>query len=130
MIHGKSIFSQCMDLINRENFDKNARRRLADKGSKGFSSWDLLVSMVYLQLAQAKSLRKIEYGLKGYVGKLKHWVMAEKPPTAVPTQSQTIAGGMPPMPSAMNTDTEVAKLTKKYAAKSSASKKNKASLGN
>jgi len=79
MIHGKSIFSQCMDMINRENFDKNARRRLADKGSKGFSSWDLLVSMMYLQLAQAKSLREIEYGLKGCVGKLNHLGMKDAP---------------------------------------------------
>lgn len=79
MIHGKSIFSQCMDLINREKFDKNAKRRLADKGSKGFSSWDLLVSMMYLQLAQAKSLREIEYGLKGCVGKLRHLGMDDAP---------------------------------------------------
>lgn len=79
MIHGKSIFSQCMDMINREKFDQNARRRLADKGSKGFSSWDLLVSMMYLQLAQAKSLREIEYGLKGCVGKLRHLGMDEAP---------------------------------------------------
>lgn len=79
MIHGKCIFSQCVDMINREKFNKNARRRLADKGSKGFSSWNLLVSMLYLQLAQAKSLREIEYGLKGCVGKLRHLGMAEAP---------------------------------------------------
>jgi hypothetical protein len=66
-------------MINRENFNKNARKRLADKGSKGFSSWDLMVAMMYLQLAQAKSLREIEYGLKGCVGKLRHLGMAEAP---------------------------------------------------
>lgn len=54
MIHGKNI----MDMINREKFDKNAKRRFADKESKSFSSWNLLVPMMYLQLAQAKSLRE------------------------------------------------------------------------
>jgi hypothetical protein len=66
-------------MINREKFDKNARRRLANKGSKGFSTWDLLVSMLYLQLAQATSLREIEYGLKGCVGKLRHLGMSDAP---------------------------------------------------
>lgn len=79
MIHGKSMFCQCTDFINRTIFNKNVRKRLSDRHSKGFSSWEHFVSMIYLQLAQAKSLREIEYGLRCCVGKLKHLGMKDAP---------------------------------------------------
>jgi len=54
-------------------------------------------------------------------------VMADKPPTPVqsPAMPQELVAGMPPAPPVTDTDAEIAKLTKKYAAKSSASKKKK-----
>ena len=43
-----------------------------EKYSKGFKSWDHFVSMLFCQVAQAKSLREISGGLACCMGKLRH----------------------------------------------------------
>jgi hypothetical protein len=51
----------------------------AEKYSKGFKSWDHFVSMLFCQLAQAKSLREISGGLACCMGKLRHLGMEKSP---------------------------------------------------
>jgi len=67
-----SLFSQILSIIDRHQFERLVKKHGNDCGSKGFKSWEQLVSMLFCQLAQAKSLREIEFGLKSCEGKVKH----------------------------------------------------------
>lgn len=79
MIRYGSLFSQVLGLIDRNNFSRAARDVGAEKGAKGFSCWDQFVSMLFCQLAQAKSLREIVDGLACCEGKLIHLGMRAAP---------------------------------------------------
>jgi len=68
-----------LGLISRMNFDRRVREFGADYRSKGFSSWDQFVSMLFCQMAQAKSLREICGGLKICLGKLVHLGVGRTP---------------------------------------------------
>ena len=72
MVKTASLFSQILSQINRHAFGSLARELKAEKGAKGFSCWDQFVAMLFCQLAQARSLREIESGLKSCEGKLRH----------------------------------------------------------
>lgn len=74
-----SVFSQLLSVVDRSFFARSVRETGAEKGAKGFSSWDHFVSMMFCQLAQAKSLREIGSGLRSCEGKLKHLGMAQAP---------------------------------------------------
>lgn len=67
-----SLFAQLLNLVPREEFDRLARNCGAEARSKGFSSWDQFVSMLFCQVAQAHSLREIVLGLGSALGKLVH----------------------------------------------------------
>jgi len=72
MVRHASLFSQVLSLIDRHAFSRSARELEAEKGAKGFSCWNQFVSMLFCQLAQAKSLREITQGLRSCEGKLQH----------------------------------------------------------
>ena len=72
MVKTGSLFSQILSLVDREVFGRIVRNLKAEKGAKGFSCWDQLVAMLFCQLAQAKSIREIEGGLRSCEGKLRH----------------------------------------------------------
>jgi len=76
---GSSLFSQILKLFPRIEFQKLVSEYQSDKGSKGFTSWDHFVSMLFCQLASAKSLREITYGLKSCSNKTLHLGMASAP---------------------------------------------------
>ena len=84
-----SLFSQLLSLVDRDDF----RRLVRDTGSlarsKGFGSWDHFVSMLFCQLAQAKSLREIDTGLRSCEGKLQHLGM-----NGAPTEQQVFEHSM------------------------------------
>jgi hypothetical protein len=50
-----------------------------EKYSKGFKSWDHFVSILFCQVAQAKSLREISGGLACCMGKLRHLGVVSAP---------------------------------------------------
>ncbi len=66
MIGHSSLFSQVLSLVNRHQFERRVKEFGAEKRTKGFSCWSQFVSMMFCQLAQAKSLREISHGL--------HWL--------------------------------------------------------
>lgn len=74
-----SLFSQLISLFDRHQFASLVRSHRAERYSKGFSSWDHFVAMLFCQLAQAKSLREISGGLSCCLGKLHHLGMKEAP---------------------------------------------------
>ena len=67
-----TIFAQVIQLLPRDSFKKLVRKHQSDKHSKGISSWDHLVSMLFCQLAGAQSLRDISTGLQSTLGKRSH----------------------------------------------------------
>jgi hypothetical protein len=79
MVRCASLFSQLVALFNRRHFYQLVRNHRAEHYSKGYSSWDHFVAMLFCQLAQAKSLREICGGLACTIGKLRHLGMKEPP---------------------------------------------------
>lgn len=67
-----SIFSQLLRFFPKAEFLSLVNKHGAERGSKGFSSWDQFVSMLFCQLAGAESLREICVGLSCCLGKLRH----------------------------------------------------------
>ena len=74
-----SIFSQILGIVNRHTFAKVVTAHNAEARSKGFSSWDQFVAMLFAQIGQADSLREIESGLGTCMGKLNHLGLKEAP---------------------------------------------------
>ncbi|MFC1452185.1 IS4 family transposase [Verrucomicrobiota bacterium] len=75
----RSLFSQILSIISRHEFARHVRELKGEKGAKGFTCWQQFVSMLFCQLAQAKSLREICDGLKCCLGKLNHLGIEEAP---------------------------------------------------
>jgi hypothetical protein len=74
-----SIFAQILGIVNRHTFAKVVTAHNAEARSKGFSSWDQFVAMLFAQVGQADSLREIESGLGTCMGKLNHLGLKEAP---------------------------------------------------
>jgi hypothetical protein len=66
------LFSQLLGILDRKYFAGLVEQFKSEKAAKGFTSWEHLVSMLFCQLAQARSLREISGGLKCCEGKLRH----------------------------------------------------------
>ncbi|EEF63435.1 DUF4372 domain-containing protein [Pedosphaera parvula] len=79
MIRTGSLYTQILSLFQRSDFERHARELKSDYRSKGFSSWDQFVAMLFCQLAQARSLREISDGLKSCEGRLKHLGLENEP---------------------------------------------------
>lgn len=67
-----SIFSQVLQLVDRNIFSSIVKKHDTDKHSKGINTWTHFVSMVFMQLAGATSLRDISNGLRSATGNLNH----------------------------------------------------------
>lgn len=74
-----NMFSQILQIIPRNSFARMVYESRSERHSKGFSSWDQLVAMLFCQLAQAKSLREISDGLAVTGGKLNHLGLSSAP---------------------------------------------------
>jgi hypothetical protein len=72
MVRHASLFSQVLSIIDRHHFAATVKAFAAEKAAKGFSCWAQFVSMMFCQLAHAKSLREIDQGLRSCEGKLRH----------------------------------------------------------
>lgn len=79
MVCGSSLFSQVLKLIDRREFRAAVKKHGTERYSKGFSSWDQCVAMLFCQLAQCHSLREICCGLASSTGKLKHLGLESAP---------------------------------------------------
>jgi len=79
MVRHASLFSQLIAFFDRNKFKKLVMKHQAERYSKGFQSWDQFVSMLFCQVAQAKSLREISGGVACCMGKLRHLGISEAP---------------------------------------------------
>jgi len=74
-----SLFCQMLALFSRSDFMIAVRDTGAERGAKGFSSWDQFVAMLFCQLGRAHSLREICGGLATATGKLRHLGLQQAP---------------------------------------------------
>jgi len=74
-----SLFSQLLAFFDRNKFKNLVMKHKTERYSKGFKSWDHFVSMLFCQVAQAKSLREISGGLACCMGKLRHLGVVSAP---------------------------------------------------
>lgn len=74
-----SLFSQVLQLVDRQIFDRLVNRYGVDKHSKGINTWTHFVSMLFMQLARADSLRDISNGLRSATGNLSHLGVKKAP---------------------------------------------------
>lgn len=79
MINTASLFTQILSLFQRSDFARHVRELKVERHARGFTSWAQFVSMLFCQLAQARSLREIADGLKCCEGKLKHLGLEAEP---------------------------------------------------
>ncbi len=79
MVRHASLFSQLIAFFNRNKFMQLVMKHQTERYSKGFKSWNHFVSMLFCQVAQAKSLREISGGLACCVGKLRHLGVSDAP---------------------------------------------------
>jgi hypothetical protein len=74
-----TLLSQVLALVDRSKFGQLVRKHSTDKYSKGINSWTHFVSMVFMQLAGATSLRDISNGLRSATGNLSHLGVTRAP---------------------------------------------------
>jgi len=92
-----SVFGQILQILNRYEFERMVKKTHSEKGTKGFSSWDQLVAMLFCQLGQAHSLREICGGLATCLGKIKHFGVKGAPhrSTLSYANEQSTLGALP-----------------------------------
>jgi hypothetical protein len=74
-----TLFSQIIRKLDRMSFNKLVKNHGSNKYSKGFDSWNHLVSMLFCQFAKSQSLRDITQGLRSATGNLSHLGMLQAP---------------------------------------------------
>jgi len=74
-----SLFNQVLALIDRNIFGTIVNKHKSDKHNKGINSWTHLVTMLFMQLAKANSLRDISNGLRSATGNLNHLGVKKAP---------------------------------------------------
>ena len=67
-----TVLSQVLQLLPRDSFNRVVKKRQSNKHSKGISTWDHLVSMLYGHIADAQSVRDISNGLRSTLGDRNH----------------------------------------------------------
>jgi hypothetical protein len=76
-----TLFSQIMQIINRNLFKKAVDKYGTDKHNKGINSWTHLVTMIFCHLAKAQSIREITNGIRSINGNLNHLGILNKTPS-------------------------------------------------
>ena len=76
-----TLFSQLLQEVSRKEFRKSVNLYQTDKHSKGINSWTHLVTMLFLHLAKANSIREVTNGLKSITGNLNHLGIDKKTPS-------------------------------------------------
>jgi hypothetical protein len=69
---GQTVFSQLMEFLPHQEFQKCVARYAADRRLRRFSCWDQWLCMAFAQLTRRESLRDIEACLRAVGGKLYH----------------------------------------------------------
>ena len=82
---GQPIFTQVLELVNRNTFNGLVKKHKADKYYKKFKTWTHFVSLMFGIYSRCDSVTEIVEGMTGCVGKLNHFGLAEVPPKSTIT---------------------------------------------
>lgn len=74
-----TLFSQIINKLDRCSFTKLVKDKQTDKHQKGYTSWTHLVSMLFCQFANSRSVRDISNGLRSATGNLNHLGIQKAP---------------------------------------------------
>ena len=89
-----TLFSQILQIIDKQGFNSAIKKHQSDKHSKGLSTWNQVVSMLFCHFSGANSLREITNGLKA-TGENLHQVGVSKAPArstlAYANQNRSVA---------------------------------------
>ena len=69
---GRTVFSQLIEFLPHQEFQKGVARYAGDRYLKNLSCWDQYLAMAFAQLTYRESLRDIEACLRSVGGKLYH----------------------------------------------------------
>src|ERR1039458_2291560 len=69
---GRTVFSQLIEFLPHQEFQKCIARYCGDRSLKKLSSWDQYLAMAFTQLTYRESLRDIESCLRSIGSKLYH----------------------------------------------------------
>ena len=69
---GRTVFSQLIEFLPHQEFQKCVARYAGDRYLKNLSCWDQYLAMAFAQLTYRESLRDIEACLRSVGGKLYH----------------------------------------------------------
>ena len=61
-MYSNTRFGEILKALPRRQFDKAVNQHKSDYRSKGFSTWDQLLAMIFVQLSGCQSLREVEAG--------------------------------------------------------------------
>lgn len=75
-----TLFSQIINKLPRDVFNKIVKNHSGDKHNKGINSWTHLVLMLFLQFARATSLREVCNGISSIAGNMTHLGIMKKCP--------------------------------------------------
>jgi hypothetical protein len=76
-----TLFSQILQQINRNTFNKAVKKYQSDKHNKGINSWTHLTAMLFCHFSKAQSIREITNGLLSASGNLNHLGIQGKSPS-------------------------------------------------
>lgn len=76
---GHSVFGQLINLVDRSIISRSVRKTGSDRYVKRFSTWDHLVSMLFVSLSGCTSLREVAGALLGMKGKVSHFQLNHLP---------------------------------------------------
>jgi hypothetical protein len=76
-----TLFSQILQQIDRNIFQKAVQQYKTDKHSKGINSWTHLTAMLFCHISKAQSIREITNGLLSATGNLNHLGIQGKTPS-------------------------------------------------
>ena len=76
-----TLFSQILQQIDRNIFQKSVSKYQTDKHNKGINSWTHLTAMLFCHLSKSQSIREITNGLLSASGNLNHMGIQGKCPS-------------------------------------------------
>ena len=76
-----TLFSQILQQIDRNIFNKAVKKYQSDKHNKGINSWTHLTAMLFCHFSKAQSIREITNGLLSASGNLNHLGIQGKSPS-------------------------------------------------
>ena len=71
-MYSNTRFSEILNALPRQHFNKAVSQHKSDYRAKGFSTWDQLLAMIFVQISGCQSLREVEAGFNHHTAQHYH----------------------------------------------------------